>query len=136
MNSSPEVYEDNVLRKTRARLMGRTDPSQLDAKVAVLNTRTLKEFLDHDAHFKRINDQAPTIYARLIRLINGYEAYVVETCSTWEGTPQELTEKIREGLTLRIVRELGPHIDETGGALIARLMVARWIAVCELDYGS
>ena len=62
-------------------------------------------------------------------------AHVVETCDTWEGSPQELTDKIREGLTERITKELAPAIDETGAAQIARLMVSRWIAVCEVDYG-
>jgi hypothetical protein len=69
-----------------------------------------------------------------MRLINGYEAYVLEARATWEGTPQQLTEKVREGLADRISKELAPHIDETEAALIARLMIARWIAVCELDY--
>lgn len=134
LGEKPEVYEQNVLRKTRARLDGRVEAAKLDTKVAGLHKRTLREFLDHDAHFRRINDQAPTVHARLVRLINGFEAHVVETCDTWEGTPQQLTEKIREGLSDRIAKELSPHIDETEAALIARLMVARWIAVCELDY--
>jgi hypothetical protein len=71
----------------------------------------------------------------LIRLINEYEAFVVETGATWNGTAHELTEKVRDGLRDRIVRELKPQMDETGAAQIARLMVARWLAVCELDYG-
>ena len=109
-------------------------PGQITAKEAQLNQRTRREFLEHGSHFRRINDQAPTIHSRLMRLINGYEAYVLETRATWEGTPQQLTDKVREGLAERISRELAPHIDETNAALIARLMVARWIAVCELDY--
>lgn len=135
LGSGPEVYEENVLRKTKARLEGRVDTAKLAEKVAGLHQRTLREFLDHDAHFRRINEQAPTVHSRLVRLINGFEAHVVETCETWEGTPQQLTEKIREGLAERITKELAPHIDETEAAHIARLMVARWIAVCELDYG-
>ncbi|TVT51888.1 MAG: hypothetical protein FHK80_22210 [Azoarcus sp. PHD] len=135
LSSSPEVYEENVLRKTMARLDGRVAVEKLAARVAGLHQQTLREFLDHDAHFRRINEQAPIVHSRLMRLINGYEADVVETCSTWEGTPQELTEKIRDGLAERIAKELAPAIDDTGAAHIARLMVSRWIAVCELDYG-
>ncbi|WP_420998548.1 hypothetical protein ACKI2N_023700 [Cupriavidus sp. 30B13] len=135
LGSSPEEYEENVLRKTKARLEGRVAADKLAAKVAGLHQQTLREFLDHDAHFKRINDQAPAVHSRLVRLINGYEAHVVETCSTWEDSPQQLTEKIRDGLTRRIAKDLAPHIDETEAAHIARLMVSRWIAVCELDYG-
>jgi len=135
LGSSPEVYEQNVFRKTKARLEGQVDDGKLAAKVDRLHNRTLRAFLDHDAHFRRINEQAPTVHARLVRLINGFEAHVVDTCETWVGTPQQLTEKIREGLTERIAKELAPSIDETEADHIARLMVARWIAVCELDYG-
>ena len=134
LGSAPEVYENNILRKTKARLQGRFPADKIEAKEAQLNQRTRRDFLEHDSHFRRINDQAPTIHSRLMRLINGYEAYVLETRATWEGTPQQLTDQVREGLAERISKELAPHIDETGAALIARLMVARWIAVCELDY--
>ena len=133
LNDSSEVYEKNVMRKTRARL-AHVAPDKLEEKVIRLHTRTLREFLDHGAHLKQINDTAPTVHSRLARLINGYEADIGETCDTWVGTPQELTEKIRVGLTERIAKELAPAIDETGAAQIARLIVARWIAVCEVDY--
>lgn len=134
LGGAPEVYEKNILRKTQARLQGRFSTDKIAAKEAVLNQRTRREFLEHGSHFRRINDQAPTIHSRLMRLINGYEAYVLETRATWEGTPQQLTDQVRDGLAERISKELAPHIDETEAALIARLMVARWIAVCELDY--
>jgi hypothetical protein len=133
LNDSSEVYEKNIMRKTRARLT-HIGTDRLEAKVTRLHNKTLREFLDHGAHLKQINDTAPTVHSRLARLINGYEADIGETCDTWVGTPQELTEKIRVGLTERIVRELAPAIDETGAAQIARLIVARWIAVCEVDY--
>ena len=133
LNDSSETYEKNVMRKTRARL-AKAPADKLEDRVARLYTKTLREFLDHGHHLKRINDTAPTVHSRLARLINGYEADIGETCDTWEGSPQELTEKIRDGLTERIVKDLAPAIDETGAAQIARLIVARWIAVCEVDY--
>lgn len=133
LNDSSETYEKNIMRKTRTRLA--TAPvDKLEGRVARLYSKTLREFLDHGAHLKRINDTAPTVHSRLARLINGYEAEVGERCFTWEGTPQELTDKIRDGLTTRIVRELAPAIGETDAADIARMIVARWIAVCEVDY--
>ncbi|MFH7043330.1 hypothetical protein ABT392_13570 [Paucibacter sp. JuS9] len=135
LEGSAAEYEANVIRKTRARLEGRVASGKVGTLAEKLAQQTLKEFLEHDAHFRRINEEAPSVHSRLARLINGYEAHVVEACSTWEGTPQELTDKIRNGLTERIVRELAPAIDETGAAQIARLMVSRWIAVCEVDYG-
>ena len=133
LTAGSEIYEKNVMRKTRKRLVS-SPTDKLEDKVARLYTKTLREFLDHGPHLKRINDTAPTLHSRLVRLINGYEAEIGETCDTWFGTPQELTEKIRDGLTQRIIKELGPAIDLTGAAQIARLIVARWIAVCEVDY--
>lgn len=133
LTDNSETYEKNVMRKTRTRL-AHAPAEKLEGKVARLYTKTLRDFLDHGPHFKSINDTAPTVHSRLVRLINGYEADIGETCDTWVGTPQELTEKIRDGLTERIVKELAPAIDQTGAAQIARLIVARWIAVCEVDY--
>lgn len=133
LTDDSEMYEKNVMRKTRKRLAS-SPADKLEGKVARLYTKTLREFLDHGPHLKRINDTAPTVHSRLARLINGYEADIGETCDTWVGTPQELTEKIRDGLTERIIKELAPAIDLTGAAQIARLIVARWIAVCEVDY--
>lgn len=133
LNDSSETYEKNIMRKTRARL-AKAPADKLEGRVALLYAKTLREFLDHGPHLKRINDTAPTVHSRLARLINGYEAEVGERCFTWEGTPQELTDKIRDGLTERIVRELAPAIGETDAADIARMIVARWIAVCEVDY--
>lgn len=133
LNEDSETYEKNILRKTRTRL-AKTPADKLEGRVALLYNKTLREFLDHGPHLKRINDTAPTVHSRLARLINGYEAEVGERCYTWEGTPQELTDKIRDGLTERIVRELAPSIGETDAADIARMIVARWIAVCEVDY--
>lgn len=134
LGSNADAYQQNILRKTRARLTNRVPDGKLEERVTRIYQATLREFLDLDPHLKRINDTAPMVHSKLARLINGYEAYVDETCSTWEGSPQDLTEKIRDGLAERIAKELGPAIDETGAAQIARLMVARWIAVCEVDY--
>src|SRR5690606_16684474 len=128
-----ETYEKNVMRKTRTRLAS-SPKDKMEGRVARLYAKTLREFLDHGPHLKRINDTAPTVHSRLARLINGYEAEVDERCFTCEGTPQELTDKIRDGLAERIVRELAPAIGETDAADIARMIVARWIAVCEVDY--
>lgn len=133
LNDSSETYEKNIMRKTRARL-AKIAAEKLEHRVARLYAKTLREFLDHGQRLKRINDTAPTVHSRLARLINGYEAEVDERCFTWEGTPQDLTDKIRDGLTERIVRELAPSIGETDAADIARMIVARWIAVCEVDY--
>ncbi len=133
LSDTSETYEKNIMRKTRTRL-AKIGADKLENRVARLYAKTLREFLDHGPRLKKINDTAPTVHSRLARLINGYEAEVDERCFTWEGTPQDLTDKIRDGLTERIVRELAPSIGETDAADIARMIVARWIAVCEIDY--
>ena len=133
LNDKSEVYEQNVMRKTRARLAN-VPAGKLEDKVSRLYAKTLREFLAHGPHLKQINDTVPILHSKLVRLINGYETNIGETCDTWDGTPQELTEKIRSGLTERIVKELSPSLDETSAAHIAQMIVARWIAVCEVDY--
>lgn len=72
---------------------------------------------------------------RLIRLINEYEQYVIETSATWSGTAEELTIQVRDGLAKIISDELAPEFDKANTLKVARYMTARWLAVCELDYG-
>ncbi|WP_295374805.1 hypothetical protein [uncultured Pseudacidovorax sp.] len=58
LNDSSETYEKNIMRKTRTRLA--TAPAdKLEGRVARLYAKTLREFLDHGPHLKRINDTAP-----------------------------------------------------------------------------
>ncbi|WP_219907448.1 hypothetical protein [Nitrosospira sp. Nsp2] len=99
-----------------------------------INQQTLKSFLESDASFRRIQETAPTLYFKLVRLINEFEKFVVETSAIWDGTADELTRTVRDKLTQRIVRDLSPLLDETNASQISRHMVARWLAICELDY--
>lgn len=129
-----EVYEDNVLRKSKARLKMKQTSVKYDFLVNQINQQTLESFLEADASFRRIQETAPTLYFKLVRLISEFEKFVVETSATWDGTADELTTTVRDKLTQRIVRDLSPLLDETNASQISRHMVARWLAICELDY--
>lgn len=129
-----ETYEQNVQRKTEARLEEKRDSANFEYKVQQLKQRTLESFLESEGFFRRIADSAPVSYVRLVRLINEYENHVADVSMTWSGTPEDLTTQVREGLERRINSELSPEFDETNASKVARLMIARWLAICELDY--
>lgn len=134
LTGEPETYEQNVHRKSQARLSEKRSSQNFEAKVQQLAQRTLESFLESDGFFRRIADAAPVTYVRLVRLINEYENYVADVSMTWAGTAEELTTQVREGLERRISNELSPELDETHASKVARHMVARWLAICELDY--
>lgn len=129
-----EVYEQNVLRKCESRLAPKQNSPRFQFLVDQLKQDTLASFLETDSYFRRVETTAPTLYFRLIRLINEYEKYVVEIAVTWTDTAEELTKSVRDGLKERIIKDLAPEFDETNASKVARLMVARWLAICELDY--
>jgi len=129
-----EVYEKNVIRKSKARLEQKYMSDNFELLVDQLGRQTLDSFLEADAHFRKIQDSAPTLYFKLVRLINEYEKHVMETRATWTGNADELTVKVRDGLTSRIVSDLSPQFNETSASQVSRHMVARWLAICEIDY--
>jgi hypothetical protein len=129
-----EEYEGNLLRKTKLRLVHKANTVDITTRISSLYGRTLTAFLEHGGLFRRIEKDAPSVYFNLLRLIGEYENTVLELGATWTGTSEDLVMKVRDGLTQQITRQLRPHIDETTAAQIARHMVARWLAVCELDF--
>lgn len=134
LTKNMEEYEDNILRKTKARLKPKQASPRHASLVNQINQQTLENFLEADASFRRIQETAPTLHFKLIRLISEFEKFVVETSATWEGTADELTTMVRDKLTQRIVHDLTPQFDETSASQVSRHMVARWLAICELDY--
>ena len=134
LSGPPEFYDGNVQRKSRARLAPKKTSHRFESLVQQLHQQTLESFLEADAHFRRIEVTAPTVYFRLVRLINEYEKQVIETAATWTGSAEVLTVSLRDGLADRIAKELAPQFSETNSSTVARHMVARWIAICELDY--
>lgn len=129
-----EDYERNVQRKCRARLSAPVPKPNLEERVEQLTQMTIESFLESDGHFRSISVSAPPVYFRLVGLINEYENQVIEQSTSWRATPEELTAKVREGLAERIVADLSPEISRATADKIARHMVARWLAVCQLNY--
>ncbi|QRF14246.1 hypothetical protein [Klebsiella africana] len=134
LESTEEEYEKNIKRKSIKRLSIKSEASNFTNRVHALSQHTLESFLSCDGYFRRIESTAPAIYVRLVRLINEFENYVVETSYTWTGTAEELTLKVRDSLEKKIKADLSPEFDETNASKVSRLMTARWLAICELDY--
>lgn len=134
LDGPPEEYEANLRRKTEVRLSPRAGHPQVDRLFAALYGQAQSAFLEHGALLRRIEHTAPPIYFKLLRLVSEYENTVLELGTTWTGAAEELVVKVRTGLSDRIASQLGPHIDSTEADRIARHIVARWLAVCELDF--
>jgi hypothetical protein len=135
LTGEQEQYEENVHRKSGHRLADKAQKTDFQARVQQLSQRTIEQFLEADGYFRRIASASPMTHVRLVRLINEYEQYVIETSTTWSGTAEELTTQVREGLTKLVSDELGPEFGKANALKVARYMTARWLAVCELDYG-
>lgn len=133
-DGSQEDYERNISRKSLRRLELQSAHPSHEKRVRYLQSQTLRTFLEADGYFRRIERDAPTVYYRLIRLINEYQNHVEEASNTWSGTPDELTAYVREGLEDRICQDLAPEMDRTVASQVARHVIARWLAMCELDY--
>lgn len=134
LTGEPEEYEGNVLRKSEKRLAHKRGSENFAERVQRMHQRTLEEFLEADGLFRRIESASPAVFSRLIRLINEFENLVVSTSDSWEDSPEALTMKVRESLEQRIIDDLSPEFDSTNASAVARHMVARWLAICELDY--
>lgn len=130
----PEEYEANMRRKTATRLAPKASHSQHQKFLTSVFEQTQSEFLEHGSLLKRIERTAPPVYFKLLRIVDEYEKSVVELSATWCGTADELVKSVREGLAQRIATQLGPQVDETEAQRIARHIVARWLAICELDF--
>lgn len=127
-----QEYESNILRKSQLRLGSKAEGGE--KSVAGLYQLTLNNFLESDPYLKKIESEAPTIFIRLVRLINEFETQVEEKKLTWIGEPEVLYETIKTDLSTMIHKDLGPQIDNTTATRISRLIVARWLAVCQLDF--
>jgi hypothetical protein len=134
LTESAEVYEDNIKRKCGIRLSAKQSHPNFGAMVERLGQSTLESFLEADGFFREIEASAPATYFRLLKLIAEYERHVVDAAISWVGTPNELTTQLTDGLTQRIESNLAPAFDSTNASMVSRHMVARWLAVCELDY--
>ena len=134
LDGPPEEYEANIRRKTEMRLAPKAGHQNIAKFRSTLYDATQAAFLEHGALLSRIEMVSPPVYFKLIRLVNEYEKTVLELGSTWIGTAEELVARVKDGLAERVVQELSPHLEQTDADKIARHIVARWLAVCELDF--
>lgn len=124
-------YEENINRKNKIRC--NYENSKNDVKLQKINDLTIKKWLEGEGIIKRIESTAPKIYHHLARVISQYEDEVSELSLSWQGDAEELTNNIRENLYLRLKNEL-PDMSPTDQRRISDHMVAKWIALCPLDY--
>lgn len=131
----PEQYEANIERKSGIMLAHKSGHPNYQQSISRLCETTRKSFLESDIFFEKIEHMAPTVFARLSAIIQEFEKYVEEVSITWSGNPQDLTDKIRNNLYEAIDGELGQDLSSDTISKITRHMIARWTAICELDYG-
>lgn len=136
LTAAHEAYEANLLRKTEVRLAQKTTVVNRDKLVTGLYNDSLRSFLETDSFLKRISDRAPTVYMHILRIINEHEHSVREKAATWVATPEELVDWVRDGLRDRILADLAPKVDSVTASQIARHLVARWMAICQLDFDA
>lgn len=134
INVDSDEYENNLRRKTALRLSHRPASAAATKLEKSLFDQTLKEFLKSDDDLAKISVRAPTVYYALCRLLNVFQQHVRESSATWNGTPFDLTEKLRNDLEERVSKTLGEGFGHEVAMTIARDMVARWLAICSLDY--
>ena len=134
LNGPAGEYEANLRRKTEIRLAPKSAHPQFQRRLNSLFDQTQSAFLEHGAVLGRINSLAPAVYIKLMRIVSEYELAVTELTDTWSGPAEELVARVRDGLTHRITTQLSPQVDLTEAERVSRHIVARWLAVCELDF--
>lgn len=124
-------YESNINRKNSIRVSG--DQSQSKNKLEKLNEITFNKWFEGERFVKKIEKDAPQIFYHLARIINQYEEEVSELSLSWNEGADKLVDRVRDGLFERIKEEL-PSISATDQRKISDHMVAKWIALCPLDF--
>lgn len=129
-NSTTEDMEENIRRKNEKRCT--TNGFLNDEKHKRLNVLTGKKFLDGDILLRRIEKDSALIYFELARVINQYENEIEELCITWDALPEQLIEKIKGNLSLRI-KESIPNLGDSERHSLVDSLAAKWIALCPLE---
>lgn len=124
-------YEKNINRKNKVRCNHKS--SSDDEKLRKINEITNKNWLEGEGFIKKIETAAPKIYHHIVRVINQYEDEVSEISISWTGTADDLTTKVKENLFQRLRDEI-PDMSATDQRKISNHMVAKWIALCPLDF--
>ncbi|MEB0042647.1 hypothetical protein [Pseudomonas sp. MH10] len=131
INNFSEPYDENLARKCQLRMPGR--PAK---KIEDLVLLTTKSFLDHDTYFQSLYDRSPQTYVNVARIVNAFEQDVMEWGLTSNATPEHLTELVKTTLMEYLVTDRNLNIDKSTASEVVRRTIARWLAVCELDFNE
>lgn len=129
VNESSTSYDDNLERKTQLRMSDKGHQA-----VSILLEKTKKAFLDHDSFFQSLYSTSPQTYFQVAKTLNGFEENVEEWSLTTTDHPDKLVEMIKDRLSDRLMSDERLLIDGTLTDDIVRRTVARWLAVCQLDF--
>lgn len=105
-------------------------------KIEDLVKLTTKNFLDHDTYFQSLYDRSPQTYVNVARIVNAFEQDVMEWGLTSDATPEELTSLVRDRLMDYLTTDRILNIDKSMASEVVRRTVARWLAICELDFNE
>lgn len=125
-----EQYELNISRKNKIRLSGKTTTEE---QIKKINNTTNEKFIHCDQLFRDIMRKSPEVYYRLVKIISQYEDEISEICISWEDTPQNLINNVKDTLGKRL-KESIPNLDVSDRSKICDLMVSKWLALCPLDF--
>jgi hypothetical protein len=134
IDAGGEQYEKNLRRKANLRVSPRLSGDAATEAANTIFQQSMTEFLKSDTDLATISVRAPAVYYALCRLLNVFQRHVKELSASWDGTPFDLTEKLRRELEERVNKTLGDGFSQEVAMSIARDMVARWLAICSLDY--
>ncbi|MGV6393656.1 hypothetical protein ACTUVN_002353 [Pseudomonas caspiana] len=122
-------YDENLERKTRLRMYEKSDVA-----MAKLLSVTKKAFLDHDPYFLQLYNSHPQTYFQVAKTLNGLEETVDELTCELTGNPDQLVETVKSKLIERLLSDKQLSIDATMADAIVRRTMARWLAVCQMDF--
>lgn len=131
VNEDATAYDENLERKTKLRMSDKGERA-----VAILLTKTKDAFLDHDSYFHKLYESSPQTYFQVAKTLKGFEENVEEWSLSTSDHPDKLVEMIKDRLSDRLMGDELLKIDGTLTDDIVRRTVARWLAVCQLDFYS
>ncbi|AZE16532.1 hypothetical protein C4K09_2071 [Pseudomonas chlororaphis subsp. aureofaciens] len=131
VSTTLEPFDENIARKCRLRMPGKTE-KQVDGLV----TLTRNTFLDHDTYFQSLYDRSPQTYVNIARIVNAFEHDVQEWRFTSDASPEQLTELVKTRLLDYLVTDRNLNIDKSTASEVVRRTIARWLAICELDFNE
>ncbi|QOJ89469.1 MULTISPECIES: hypothetical protein [Pseudomonas] len=122
-------YEQNLERKTKLRTADKGE-----AATEGLLRLTRKAFLDHDPFFFQLYNAHPQTYWQVAKTLNGLEEMVDELSYELTGDPDHLVNTVKKKLNERLLNDKQLCIDENMADDIVRRTMARWLAVCQMDF--